>query len=191
MSTATTTTPPQPQPQPAAPRMTAEEFGLKYAGDHVEYVNGEVKEMSMSGGGKHGKVCGRVTFYLTQHADNLGHIFINDTFVKVPTPDDPERVYGPDVCFVSFKRMPKDAEIPVGTITVIPDIVFEVRSPSDTWTAAIGKVVDYLDAGVRVVVLLDPDTRTASVCGKDFWQRMMNATDTLTIPEVLPGFSVP
>jgi Uma2 family endonuclease len=170
--------------------MTPEEFGLKYAGQHVEYVNGEVKEVRMSGGGRHGKICGRVAFYLTLHADKLGHIFVNDTFVNIATPDDPERVYGPDVFFISFDRLAKNAEVPISTIMVVPDLVFEIRSPSDTWTAAIGKIVDYLNAGVKVAVLLDPGTQTASVCGNEFWQRMFNAADTLTLPEVLPGFSV-
>lgn len=145
----------------------------------------------MSGGGKHGKICGRVSFNLMQQADNLGHVFINDTFVKVPTPNDPERVYGPDVCFVAYDRLAKDAEVPAGVLSATPNLVFEVRSPLDTWTTAIGKVVDYLNARGSAVVLLDPDTRTASVCGKDFWQRTFHATDPLTIPEVLPGFAVP
>lgn len=195
MSTATVTPPPQPQTPtaPTAPRMTAEEFGLKYAGRHVEHVNGEVKELPMPAGGRHGYVCNLAAFHLTQHtlANGLGRVFINDTFLNVPVKGDPERVYGPDVFFVAYDRLPKDAEVPVGTVMVVPNLVVEVRSPTDDWTTAIGKVVDYLGAGVPVVLLLDPATRTASVCGREFWQRMFNAADTLTLPEVLPGFEVP
>ena len=169
--------------------MTAEDFGLAYAGRHVEYVNGEVREVPIAGG-RHGKVCVRVDFYLTLHGDNAGHIFGNDTFLKVATPNDPERVYSPDVFFVSFERLARDAEVPVSTVAVVPNLVFEVRSPSDTWTAVIAKVVDYLNAGVSVVVLLDPESKTASVCGNDFWQRVYGPADTLTLPEVLPRFAV-
>jgi Uma2 family endonuclease len=170
--------------------MTAEEFGLAYAGRHVEYVNGEVREVPMPGGGRHGKVCGWVAFLLMQVARDLGHVFTNDTFLKVATPDDPERVYGPDVFFVSFERLARDAEVPVSTVAVVPNLVFEVRSPSDTWTSVIAKVVDYINAGVPVVVLLDPESKSASVCGNDFWQRVYGPADTLTLPEVLPGFAV-
>ncbi len=196
MSATTVTPPPQPQPQPqppAATRMTAEEFGLKHAGDNVEYVNGELREITMPAGGRHGKVCYRAATLIGQFVDanGLGHMFINDTFVNVPLKGDPERVYAPDVMFVSYDRLPKDAEVPVGTVMVIPNLVVEVRSPSDDWTTVIGKVVDYVNAGVPVVLLLEPETRTASVCGKEFWQRTFTATDTLTLPEVLPGFEVP
>jgi len=172
--------------------MTAEEFGLKHAGEHVEYINGEVKEFPISGGGKHGKVCYRASMVVGQFVDatNWGHVFINDTFVKVPTKDDPDRVYGPDVCFISFDRLPKDAEVTASTLTIVPNLVIEVRSPFDTWTSVFAKIVDYLNAGVSAVVLLDPTTQTASVCGNEFWQRTFGPADTLTIPEVLPGFAV-
>lgn len=193
MSATTMTPPAPPQPQPApAPRMTAEEFGLKHSGDHVEYVDGEVKEIPMAGS-KHGKVCNWAAFYLTRHAvaNDLGHVFTNDTFVKVPAKDDPERVCGADVCFVSYDRLPKDAEIPAGVLPVTPNLVVEVRSPSDTWTRAFGKVFEYVEAGVPIVVYIDPGNRTVSVCGEPFGQRIFGHADTLTIPEVLPGFSVP
>jgi Uma2 family endonuclease len=191
MSTATVTPPPAPQTQPPA-RMTAEEFGIKHSGDHVEYINGEVKEVPMAGS-KHGHVCNWVAFHLTQHvvANNLGRIFINDTFVKVPTKHDPERVYGADVCFVSFDRLARDAEIPAGILPVTPNLVVEVRSPFDTWTQVFSKIVDYLAAGVAVAVLIDPITRTASVYGDAIGQRIHGPADALTLPEVLPGFSVP
>lgn len=190
---ATVTPPPQPQPPmpPSPPRMTAEEFGLKYSGRHVEYVNGEVKEIPMAGG-KHGKVCYRAGIPIGNFVDanNLGHMFINDTFVKIPTNDDADRVYGADVCFVSYDRLPRDAEIPAGVLPVTPNLVVEVRSPTDTWTQAFGKVFDSIEAGVPIVVYVDPGNRTVSVCGEPFGQRIYGHTDTLTIPEVLPGFSV-
>ena len=195
MSAATVTPPPQPQPQsaqPAAPRMTPEEFGRKHDGQRVEYVNGQVREMTMPAGGRHGKVCYRAATLIGQFVDahELGHMFINDTFVNVPLKGDPERVYAPDVMFVSYDRLPKEVEVPTGTVMVIPNLVVEVRSPFDTWMMSFGKVVDYIAAGVPVVLFIDPGTKTASVCGEPFGQRMFGAADTLTLPEVLPGFEL-
>ena len=186
--TAATVTPP---PQPAAAPMTAEEFGLTYSGAHAEYVNGQVKEMPMAGG-RHGKVCFSAAFALGQfvRANDLGHIFINDTFVNIPLARDPQRVYGPDVFFVSYDRLPKDAEIPTGTVFVVPNLVVEVRSPTDLWTDLVGKVFDYLKIGVPAVLVLDPLSRTASVCTPAFEQRTFGPEDELTLPEVLPGFAV-
>lgn len=194
MSTATVTPPPAANPTPAAPRMTAEEFGRKYDGQRVEYVNGHVKELPMPGGGKHGIMCGLVAYYLIQYAlaNNSGRVFSNDTFLKTPVKEDPERVYGPDVFFVGYDRLPKDAEVPTGTVTVLPQLVVEVRSPSDTWGYVFGKVGSYLQAGVQVVVVVDFETRTASAYRDTSPpQQIFSATDELTVPDVLPGFAVP
>ena len=192
MSTATVTPPPAPQVPPPAPRMTAEEFGIKHSGDHVEYIDGEVQEIPMAGG-KHGKVCNWMAYYLTQYAvaNDSGHVFINDTFVTVPTKSDPERVYGADVCYVAYARLAKDAEIPAGVIPAPPDLVVEVRSPSDTWSNVIGKMLDYIRAGVPVVVILDPKTRSATVFRNQDRQDIFEADELLILPDVLPGFAVP
>jgi len=192
MSTGTTILPPAQAPQPPSTPMTAEEFGLKHAGDHVEFIDGKVKELPMPGG-RHGKACFQFALALGQfvQANDLGHVFINDTFVKVPSQSDPQRVYGADICFVSYDRLPKQAEIPVGVLPVSPNLVVEVRSPSDTWTQVFTKIVNYLGAGVPIAVLVDPTTRTVSVYGDAVGQRVLNANETLTLPEVLPGFSVP
>ena len=72
-----------------------------------------------------------------------------------------------------------------------PDLVVEVRSPTDAWTKAFAKVIEYLEAGVRVVVLIDPGTATASVYRPDELQQIHDNGDELTLPDVLPGFAVP
>jgi Uma2 family endonuclease len=53
-------------------------------------------------------------------------------------------------------------------------------------------MLEYLKAGVRVVVILDPSTTSASVYrdAEEFRQILHNG-DPLTLPDVLPGFSVP
>lgn len=174
------------------PRMTADEFGERHSGDTVEYVGGEVRAVS-TGDARHGYVCAQAAYRVGRFVDaqHLGHMFGGNTFVRVPTKDDPERVYGPDVCHIPFARLAKDAAIP-NVIPLPPDLVVEVRSPSDTWALVFGKVGDYLGAGVPVVVVLDPDTRTASTYRSDVAnpQRIFGSADTLTLPDVLPGFAV-
>jgi Uma2 family endonuclease len=189
MSSATIT----PPPQPVAPaRLSAEEFARRYDGQRVEYVNGQVREVPMAGG-KHGTVCNWVAYYLTAHAlaNGSGRVFTNDTFVSVPQRGDSERVYGADVCFVSFARLAKDADVPDGVIPVTPELVFEVRSPSDLWIDIMSKALDYLRAGVAVVVILDPKSRTASVYRGSADQEIFEADQNLVLPDVLPGFAVP
>ena len=70
--------------------------------------------------------------------------------------------------------------------------MFEVRSPTDRTSDILRRVSEYLNAGVTVVVVLDPALECATVYRQtdDFPQRMHNG-DELTLPDVLPGFAVP
>lgn len=82
-------------------------------------------------------------------------------------------------------------ELPNGLLPVAPDLVIEVKSPSDRWMDLFVKVGEYLKAGVRVIVLIDSETATVSVYRPDHLQETLTADKSLTLPEVLPGFSVP
>ena len=72
-----------------------------------------------------------------------------------------------------------------------PDLAIEVRSPHDRMKPLIAKAVEYLDAGVLVVVLLFPETNSAAIHRKNAAPVALAATDTLELPDILPGFSVP
>lgn len=184
-----TLTPPAPSPPK---RMTLDEFMALHGYDRVELIDGQVVELPVPQF-PHGKVCYRAAFLLGLYVEpnDLGHICVNDTFVKVPTPTDPTRVRGADVCFFSYARLPKGA-MPDGLLDVTPELVIEVRSPSDTWTEVHEKTEEYLANGVIAVVVLDVGSRTASIYRNPVPnQTVLTDADTLTIPEVLPGWSVP
>ena len=176
---------------PTAPPalLTADEFARRYGGQYVELVDGVVKELHVPFQ-EHGKVCNWASFFVTQHvvSNDLGHVTTNDSFVK--TTSDPDRVRGADVCFFSYERLPK-GPMPSGLLNVAPDLVVEVRSPSDGWNDVFIKVGEYLSAGVRAVVVLDMTTRSASVYRKDEFQQIFDNGDSLVIPDVLPGFTAP
>jgi len=169
--------------------MTAEEFMRLHEDDGTELVKGIVEEIPMLQG-KHGKICYKTARSFGNHVDenDLGHIMINDSFIKVA--QNPDTVRGADVAYFSYERLPK-GPVPDGLLQVLPDLVIEVHSPSDRWTKVFTKVVEYLEAGVRVVVVLDPATASASVYRADELQQIFDNGDTLIIPDVLPGFSVP
>jgi Uma2 family endonuclease len=71
-----------------------------------------------------------------------------------------------------------------------PDLVVEVRSPSDNWSKIFTKVGEYLGSGVRVVIVLDSATTSASVYRPEELQQIFHNGDELTVPDVLPGFAV-
>jgi Uma2 family endonuclease len=76
-------------------------------------------------------------------------------------------------------------------LEVPPDLVIEVRSSSDLWADALGKMLDYIRIGVPVVVILDLPTESASVYRPGTRQDIFEKDQTLTLPDVLPGFAVP
>ncbi len=184
-----TATLPNPGPLPAPPLLTAEEFAERYAGDRTELIDGVVRELPMAMP-KHGKMCYRASQLVGRFVEDndLGHMMTNDSFVK--TQRDPDRVRGADVCFYSYGRLPR-GEVPNGILPSVPDLVVEVRSPSDTWTEVFAKVVEYLSADVRVVVVIDDDSKTASIYRGNAIQQTLKIHEILEIPDVLPGFSVP
>jgi Uma2 family endonuclease len=184
----TPTSPATPFP---TPRMTADEFAARHAGDRVEFLFGRVVELPMPQR-KHGMVANMTAFYLTQHviANGIGRVATHDSFVRVPTTDDPTKVRGADICYFSYARVPKGVELD-SRMDVSPELIVEVKSPSDLWTEVFTKVEEYLANGVLAVVVLDPDRRTASVCRPGVDQQDFGAADTLVLPDVLPGFAVP
>lgn len=186
MSPTTATT-----PAPAAPPlMTAEEF-IRLHGDEsgVELINGRIVRLPMPGEA-HGLVCSKANYYLTGYAleRDAGQVMSNDTFVRTK----PDGVRGADVCFISYDRLPKGRPRGVGPLEVAPELVIEVRSPTDRIADIQIKVGEYLNAGVRAVVVLDPKIEAATIYtpDEDIPQRRHNG-DELTLPDILPGFSVP
>ena len=180
-------TPPAPVAAPPA-LMTAEEFFDRYENGGYELVDGIVTEVPMPGF-KHGTVSLNIGFELKLYLrDNpIGHAAGNDTLFQLRR--GPDTLRGPDVLFVSYSRQPA-GEVPDGPLKVVPELVFEVRSPSDPWTDVVEKVLEYLKAGVSVIVVLDPKTTSASVFRPADRQDIFAADQTLTLPDVLPGFAV-
>lgn len=176
-------------PSTAQTMMTAAEFAQRHGGDYLELVEGQVRELPMPFP-KHSKICARITRFLDEYAEKYacGHVVSKDSFVQ--TRQNPDSVRGPDAAFYSFDRLPK-GKIPDGLLPVQPDLVVEVRSPWERWNDLFAKVVEHLQAGVRVVIVLDEPTATASVYRADELQQIFHNGDALVVPDVLPGFSVP
>jgi Uma2 family endonuclease len=176
-------------PTPPAKLLTADEFARRHSGDYVELIDGVVKELPVPFQ-DHGTMCFKIAFALGSHVvpNDLGHLTTNDSFVQ--TQWGPDRVRGADICFFSYEQLPK-GPIPTGLLPVAPDLVIEVRSKSEGWNDMLKKVSEYLTAGVRVVVVIDPPTQSATAYRKDEIQQIFDNGDELTIPDVLPGFAVP
>jgi Uma2 family endonuclease len=191
MSTTAAAAPPAPNLTPPPPSLSLNEFLARYAGAYVEIIDGAVKELPMPQP-LHGRVCIRAGRFLDEfvEAKQLGVVCGNDTFVLIRA--DPLRVRGADVVYWSKAKVP-DGVPREGMITVPPDLCVEVVSPTNTWSEVFSKVGEYLGIGVPAVVVLDPESSTASVYRNQpkQGQQIFSRTDALTLPDVLPGFSVP
>ena len=179
-------------PTTPVPLLTADEF-MRLHGDEagVELVKGYVVRYPMPGA-EHGEVCGNAFYFLKCHTKEQGHgrVMSNDTFIRTST--NPDTYRGADVCFLSYARLPKEQPTPKGALEIAPEVVIEVRSPTDRTGDIQIKVGEYLNAGVTVVVVLDPAIDAATVYRQteDIPLRFSNG-DELTLPDILPGFAVP
>ena len=102
----------------------------------------------------------------------------------------PDRLVCPDALFSATPSLPlrRSSE---GYLETIPDLVVEVRSPNDTGPAVQAKVDEYLAAGVRVVWVADPAGQTVTAHRLNQPPQVFGPADTLTVPDVIPGFQFP
>jgi Uma2 family endonuclease len=175
----------------AAPTlMTAAEFARRHdPGYPEELVRGRIVPMSLPTR-RHGQICAQTVYLYRRFLDDhdLGQVVSNDS--GVITERGPDTVRGADVAFYSYNRISR-GPLPADYGEVAPELVVEVRSPSDRWPKILTKVAEYLNAGVLAVVVLDDDSRTALLCLADQAPRRLGPDDVLELPEILPGFAVP
>lgn len=169
--------------------MTAEDLwllpddGLRY-----ELVRGELVNLPMSSFAN--SVLGvRVVAALGNFAarGKLGMVTGADCpFILARNPDTARL---PNLAFVRAERLPVPEDrrrFP----EMAPDLAVEVLSPSDRTVETNDKVLDYLDAGVRLVWVVDPPRRTVTVYTPDGIARVLREHDTLDGGDVLPGFQL-
>jgi Uma2 family endonuclease len=171
--------------------LTIEEYvRLPADGRKTELVRGRIVEVPPTYP-FHGYVCGRIYKAVEQfvEAGKLGRVMTNDS--GVVTERDPDTLRGADVCYYSYKRLPAGPLPRDSYLTVMPELVFEVGSPSDRRSKVLAKVTEYLTAGVTVVCVVNPDAGTAVVYRDNQDPETFAADAELALPDVLPGFRVP
>ena len=162
--------------------MTLAEF-LENDIDGYEYVKGELVPMSPPTR-IHSKVSVKVIRYLDRHVDEnqLGEVHVEATFQVG------ERGLKPDVAFVSTPHLEGDEN--KGCL-ISPDLAIEVVSPSDVQWRVVDKAFAYLDAGTRLVWVLDPRSKTVTAYRSENDMGLLTREDTLTGEDVVQGFACP
>jgi Uma2 family endonuclease len=95
----------------------------------------------------------------------------------------------PDASVIRRERLPADWASG-GSFPIPPDLAVEVISINDVAGNVEAKVEEYLDAGVRLVWVIYPETRTAMVYRADGSTTRLHAEHELSGENVLPGFQV-
>src|SRR5690242_9016794 len=170
--------------------MTAEELAqLPDDGSLYELVRGELRAMSPSGH-KHGKIAARLAVRLGYYVEinKLGEIYIAEAgFVLARNPD---TVRVPDVGFVSAASAAgvDDASV---FWPAAPDLAVEVVSPGDRPAEVQEKVHEWLDAGTRLVIVIEPRKQIVTVYRSLTDLTELTINDELTGGDVVPGWAMP
>ncbi|MGH7482128.1 MAG: Uma2 family endonuclease, partial [Longimicrobiales bacterium] len=103
---------------------------------------------------------------------------------------DPPTVRAPDAAFVATARIPPPAG-QLGFAALAPDLVVEIVSPSNWASELQARVLDYLEAGTRLVWVIDPASRTATVYRSRTDIEILSDDAALDGADVLPGLRLP
>jgi Uma2 family endonuclease len=117
-----------------------------------------------------------------------GWVFAADTSYQLFFPDRPNLVRKPDGSFVRLGRLP-DERPPRGHIQLAPDLAIEAISPNELYYAVEEKVAEYRRAGVRLIWILVPPTRTVLVRRLDGTITEVGEGGELSGENVVPGFT--
>jgi len=168
--------------------MTIEEYdALPEDGQKHELLWGEL--ISVSPNFQHMKLVGRIDRALGTYVDahDLGIVGPEGTFeFKTDLP----LVLVPDVAFVRTENIPPQDQQAKGNIHVVPDLVIEVISPSETPRTIQRKSTAYLGQGVRMVVIVYPERHEITLWSSEATPRYLGREDTLDFGDVVPGFSL-
>jgi Uma2 family endonuclease len=153
-----------------------------------ELVDGEPVEKKM--GAEASFVNMRLGHLIGAHLDQqpLGWVLGSDTGYRC-FPNRPKLVRKPDQSFIRLGRL-KGEKIPSGDVLIPPDLAIEVVSPNDLYDEVDRKISEYLDGGVRLVWVINPQSQTVHTYRPDGTARRLRAADTLDGADVLPGFQV-
>jgi Uma2 family endonuclease len=153
--------------------------------DGYELINGQLTEMNV--GAESAWVSGNIFILLGAHNNKqqLGVVLPSETVYRCfPTG---KLARKPDASFVRKGRL-KDDRVPVGDMTIAPDLVIESVSPNDTVYELDEKVEQFLAVGVRLIWVINPQARIAIVHRADGTMVKVREGQELDGEDVVPGF---
>lgn len=169
--------------------VTGDELLRMSRGKACELVAGRVVPMTPTNP-THGRIEVNVAAALKHfvRTQNPGIVMAGE--VGVFTSRSPDTVRAADVLFLSHERNARRRR-PQGFLDVAPDLAVEILSPTDRPDEVRRKLGEYFAAGVRLVWVIDPATRTVQVNHARGKPLSLAPGAVLTGGAVLPGFELP
>ncbi len=172
--------------------LSAEEFELLASRlGPCELIDGVIHDLPMNNV-LHSALTAKISRMLANGIEAAGITGrILDGEVGIHTSIRPARTRAADVAYISLERLP---ELPArGFLRVMPELLVEIISESNTWSDTIEKIYEYFEGGAKAVWIVDPVLREvrAFTSPKDLLVYRAALDDVLDGGDVLPGFSVP
>ncbi len=140
-------------------------------------------------GSEHGAVAFNLGRLPGNHVaeEGLGQVYAAETGFKIASA--PDTVRAPDVAFVGRERVEATGKV-TGYWPGAPDLAVEVVSPNDIHTEVTEKSLSWLNAGCRMVLVVDPGQRTVTVYRslEDIRILRAEAVDVIDGGDVVPGW---
>lgn len=170
--------------------MTAEELlASPNTGSRSELIKGELRTMPPAGM-KHGKYAMLFSIPLGQYIleHKLGMVYAAETGYIVAR--NPDTVRAPDLSFVRQETLDRYGE-PDSYGPYAPDLAVEVISPNDVYLEVEEKVFEWLEAGTRMVITINPRKKTVTVYRSLLDVKILTENDVLDGEDVVPGWQMP
>ena len=147
---------------------------------------GELVIVALTGGNtgrRNLKLSGRLLFWIEETGNGEG--FDSSTGFKLPDGS----IRSPDVAWLSSQRWQNlSPEQQQKIVPLCPDFLVELRSPSDDPRDLQKKMQTYLDNGLQLGWLLDPETQIVEIYRPDQVVEILAKPDRLSGEEILSGF---
>ncbi|BAC90351.1 Uma2 family endonuclease [Gloeobacter violaceus] len=148
-------------------------------------AQGELIIMAPAGGDS-GRRCANFLIELGfwHRRNNLGIVFDSSTGFKLPNGAD----RSPDAAWVKLERWQALSESQRRKFPPLaPDFVTEIRFPSDALKTLQTKMQEYVDCGVQLGFLIDPETQRVEIYRPGRDAEVLQSPQVLDGEDVLPG----
>jgi len=152
----------------------------------MELVHGEVIVMSPSGLESDEvavEICAQLRNWIRPR--RLGRVAGSSAGYVLPNAD--ADVRAPDASFIRADRLRRTTR---KFAQLVPDLMFEVVSATDSLDALRAKIQEFLRLGTLVGVLVDPKSRIIEVYRSNAEVVILRDGDVLTLPDLLPGWEM-